>query len=268
MDSDISDASTQQAGKGPILDVQGLGLQFGAIKAIDDVSFSCERGQISSVIGPNGAGKTSFFNCLSRVYFPQRGTIHYEGRDISALRSDQIAGIGIVRTFQNLALFEDMNVRDNILTGYHSRGRVGFVEAALNLASARRREAEAQDRADEVIELLGMSGIAFSQVGDLSLGTRKQVELARALMSRPKLLLLDEPAAGLNHTEVGELGDLILRLRSETGGAVLLVEHHMHLVMSISDKIVVLNFGRKLAEGNALTIRENPDVIRAYLGGA
>lgn len=251
-----------------LLEVEDLGLSFAGIKAIDSVSFSIEAGQITSIIGPNGAGKTSLFNCLSRLYLPKQGRITFQGRDLSGCRPDQIIGLGIARTFQNLALFDSMTVLDNILVGYHCRGRASFFASALRLRYVRAAEERARARVAEIAELLEIECDLHEIVTDLPLGTRKRVELARALMSAPSLLLLDEPAAGLNHTEVSELGRLIVRLRDELGVTILLVEHHMSLVMSISDKVVVLNFGRTIAEGDAATVRSHPEVIRAYLGGA
>jgi branched-chain amino acid transport system ATP-binding protein len=257
-----------RAAGAPLIAVEGLVLRFGGVTALDGISFTADERSITSIIGPNGAGKTSLFNCLSRLYIPSEGRVLFDGRPLEKESRHAITAIGIARTFQNLALFNSMTVYDNILVGCHSTMHTGFLAAALRLPSVSRDEERAHERADEMCRLLKLDAVAHLPVSELDLGARKRVELARALASRPRLLLLDEPAAGLNHTEVGELGRLISSIRDQLDITVLLVEHHMNLVMSISDKIVVLNFGRKLAEGDAKTIRSHPEVIRAYLGGS
>jgi branched-chain amino acid transport system ATP-binding protein len=262
----IPEPSVGSAGD-PLLTVEGLVLRFGGVTALDGISFTANERSITSIIGPNGAGKTSLFNCLSRLYIPSEGHVLFKGRPLEKEKRHSITSIGIARTFQNLALFNSMTVYDNILVGCHSTMQSGFLTSALRLSSMQRDEDRAHERADEMCRLLKLEAISDLPVAELDLGSRKRVELARALACRPKLLLLDEPAAGLNHTEVGELGRLICSIRDQLNVTVLLVEHHMNLVMSISDKIVVLNFGRKLAEGDAATIRSHPEVIRAYLGG-
>jgi branched-chain amino acid transport system ATP-binding protein len=254
------------ANRADLLNVDGVTVRFGGITALDRVSFSVAAGHIVGLIGPNGAGKTTLFNCLSRLYGFSEGDIRFEGRSLLATPAHGIAALGIARTFQNLALFGTMSARQNILLGGHCRTRSGFFSGALRLPSVRREERTLEARADRLVELLDLGHVAQTRVMDLPFGTQKRVELARALASEPKLLLLDEPAGGLNHEEVGALIALLREVRDRLRLTMLLVEHHMSLVMRVSDQVVALDFGRLIADGTPAEVQGNAGVIRAYLG--
>ena len=249
----------------PVLALDGVRMNFGGLAALSGVSYEIGRGLIHAVIGPNGAGKTTLFNCISGLLEPTSGNIFLEGRRINGLEPHLIAGLGISRTFQHVALFKTMTVLENVMLGRHPRTRSGFFAAGFRLPGMRREEKKINESGMHYLELVGLTQEAQLPAGTLPLGKQKSLEIARALATEPRLILLDEPAGGLNMTETEELGDLIQKIRS-LGATVMLVEHDMNLVMDISDQILVLNFGEPLATGPPEEIKVHPAVIEAYLG--
>jgi len=253
----------------PILEVQGLSLAFGGVQALDDVSLDVEEGSITAVIGPNGAGKTSLFNTISGFYRPQAGRILLDGADITHRPPPKRAALGLARTFQNIALFRGMTVLDNIKLGQHVHMKTGLLAAGLYLGWAQREEIALREEIEhDVIEFLEIDHIRNAPVAALPYGLQKRVELARALAMKPRLLLLDEPVAGMNREETEDMARFILDVREERGVTVLLVEHDMDVVMDISDHVAVLNFGREIGAGSPAAVRDMPAVIEAYLGHA
>lgn len=254
-------------GGGPLLRCDNVRVTFGGIVALDGVSLEVDSGQILGIIGPNGAGKTTLFNCISRLYSVTSGDIQFGGSSLMSVPVHKVAGLGIARTFQNVALFERMTVRENVLVGSHPSRTCGFLSDSLRFSNKQEIEA-AQANAQSLIDLLELKADADRLVSSLPFGSRKRVELARALASKPRMLMLDEPAGGLSHGDVDELRELIQTLRERFKLTVLLVEHHMHFVMKLCHKIVALDFGKRIAQGTPSEVQNHPEVIRAYLGGA
>jgi branched-chain amino acid transport system ATP-binding protein len=246
--------------------VDDIVLRFGGVKALSNVTLSVEPGQIYAIIGPNGAGKTSMLNCISGVYKPQQGRLIFENRDVTNLKPYDIARLGIARAFQNIALFRGMTVLDNLMVGRHIHMRTGVLGGMAFLGRARREEIAHREIVEDIIDFLEIEAIRQQTVGSLAYGLRKRVEVGRALAMSPRLLLLDEPMAGMNAEEKEDMARFILEINQERGITCVLIEHDMGVVMDISDKVAVLDFGRRIGEGTPEEIKNNPEVIKAYLG--
>jgi len=251
-----------------ILDVSNISLAFGGVKALTDISFDVREHEVRAIIGPNGAGKSSMLNCINGVYQPQQGTITFRGRHFHHMKSRQVAQMGIARTFQNLALFKGMSVLDNIMTGRNLRIRSNILLQALRIGPAEREEIRHREFVERIIDFLEIQAYRKVPVGQLPYGLQKRVDLGRALAMEPQVLLLDEPMAGMNLEEKQDMCRFILDVNDEFGTTVVLIEHDMGVVMDISDRVVVLDYGKKIGDGTPDEVRANPDVIRAYLGAA
>lgn len=250
----------------PLLQVNNLMMRFGGLLAVDRVSFKVETGQVVSLIGPNGAGKTTVFNCVSGFYRPTAGEVLFDGKAMHKLPGHLIAHHGMVRTFQNIRLFKEMTVLENLLVAQHMQAERNLLKGLLNTRGYRKKEDQLMDRAAYWLDRVRLTDFANREAGTLAYGQQRRLEIARCMVTQPRLLMLDEPAAGLNPQETQELDELIMELRSEHGVTVLLIEHDMKLVMGISDQVVVINQGAPLASGTPAEILANPDVIKAYLG--
>jgi len=254
------------SGSDIILEVRGISLSFGGVQALSNISFDVQRGEIRSIIGPNGAGKSSMLNCINGAYKPQEGQIVFEGETLDDVNPHRMASLGVARTFQNLALFKGMSVLDNIMTGRNLRMKSNLFLQALRLGPAEREEIRHREFVEEIIDFLGIQQHRRTPVGQLPYGLQKRVDLGRALAMEPKLLLLDEPMAGMNVEEKQDMCRFILDVNDEFGTTIVLIEHDMSVVMDISDRVVVLDYGKKIGDGSPDEVRNNEEVISAYLG--
>ena len=262
----VAGNGTDERAAAPLMTVEGIYLSFSGVVALDEVSLSVPSGALFAVIGPNGAGKTSLFNCMSGVYRPERGSIRFQGTELTTERTHRIASLGLARTFQNIALFGQLSVLENMLVGRHHHFRSPWWSDGWRLPRSRREEVSHRARVEEVIEFLDLESVRNVPAQILPYGVLKRVELGRALSMDPALLLLDEPAAGLNQEETEEMARYILDIKEELGVTQLLIEHDLRFVLDLADRVAVLDFGRKIAEGDPRSIRQNPAVVEAYLG--
>ena len=264
-DADAAAAPRRRIGE-VVLEVRGISLAFGGVKALTDISFDVREHEIRAIIGPNGAGKSSMLNCISGVYQPQHGQISLRGKTFEHMNSRQVAEMGVARTFQNLALFKGMSVLDNIMTGRNLRIKSNLLMQALRIGPAEREEIRHREFVERIIDFLEIQAYRKSPVGQLPYGLQKRVDLGRALAMEPQVLLLDEPMAGMNVEEKQDMSRFVLDVNDEFGTTVVLIEHDMGVVMDISDRVVVLDYGRKIGDGTPQEVRNNPEVIKAYLG--